>query len=397
MNEKVGSRFDHQEDLRAIDALRGYAVLLVICTHVLIHAHTLVWPVKRLLLLGHTGVQLFFLMSAVTLLMSWSRDEGKAFGARARRFFIHRWFRIAPLYFLAIAFYWLFDQRALDEFNLERLVATLLFYNAWSPYLLPTVGGWIPVPGGWSISVEFMFYLVFPLLSMLVTTVRRAALFVALAYALMLAASMFGRTLYPQLGVEARDHFLFFWPPNQLVVFAIGFLLYLAVKSAAVQARVRRSHLDAGGATAIVVMALLVIQFYPGKNGAPITFLLPQHLLTTLLFAFWALFMLLKPTTLAAPGIVVDIGKTSFSIYLIHFASLACVDALLRKVWPFGMTGVLSIVYTGILFVSATFVAYQVARLTYRFVERPCIRFGKSLHARGRLFWPTSAPGIDGR
>lgn len=387
----AGSRFDQQQDLQAIDALRGYAVLLVICMHVFIHVPTLAWPVKRLLLLGHAGVQLFFLVSAVTLLMSWSRDTGHAFGARARQFFVNRWFRIAPLYFLAIAFYWLFEQRTLDEFNLPRLVGTLLFYNAWSPYLLPTVGGWMPAPGGWSISVEFMFYLVFPLLAMLVTSMRRALLFVLLAYALMLAASVFGQGLYPEVEAEARNRFLFFWPPNQLVVFAIGFLLYRAVKSATVQAWGRRSRLDAGGATALLVAALLAVQFYPGKGWELVAFLLPQHLLLSLLFAGWALFMLLKPRAAVAPGTVVEIGKMSFSIYLINFAALASVETLLSMVWPFGVTGVLSIVYAGILFGLATFASYRVARFTYRYVERPCVRFGKALHGGGRPAWSAGA------
>jgi peptidoglycan/LPS O-acetylase OafA/YrhL len=389
----AASRFDQQQNSRAIDALRGYAILLVIGMHVLGHVPGLVWPAKRLLILGANGVQLFFIASAVTLLMSWNREQGLPLGPRIGRFLTHRFFRIAPLYFLAIVFYWFFERTPATEFSLEKLLATLLFYNAWSPYLIPTVGGWKTVPGGWSISVEFMFYLSFPLLALSVTTVRRAVAFVILAYAVMVAASVYGQHLYPEITSEAREHFLFFWPPNQLVVFAIGFLLYRAIKSATVQAWVQRSRLDAGGATAILGAALLLVQFHPGKDLSLIATLLPQHLLLSVLFAAWALFLILRPNSLAASGIVVNVGKMSFSIYLIHFAALASMNALLAKVWPFGVTGAASIPYAAILLAVAALASYQVARLTYRFIEMPFIRYGKSLHVGGRVLSGTN----DGR
>lgn len=391
------NHFDQQQNSQSIDALRGYAILMVIAMHVLGYVPGLVWPVKRLLLLGANGVQLFFIASAVTLLMSWTRGQGQSLGLRTRRFLIHRFFRIAPLYFLAIVFYWFFESTPVSDFSLEKLLATVLFYNAWSPYLIPTVGGWKTVPGGWSISVEFMFYFAFPLLAMTVTTIRRALLFVVFAYGVLLCASVYGQHLYPEISDEAREHFLFFWPPNQLIVFAIGFLLYQSIKSAAVQAWMRRSRLDANGATAIFGLALLFIQFWSKENFSFLVFLFPQHLMLSILFAGWALFMILKPARLAAPGIVVRVGKMSFSIYLIHFAALAVMDALLIELWPFAATGVASVLYAGTLFAAAALVSYHMARHTYRFIEVPFIRYGKSLHAEQGMLAGMESLGRDVR
>lgn len=377
------NRFDQQQNSRAIDALRGYAILLVICVHVFGHVPTLIWPVKRLLVLGHTGVQLFFIASAVTLLMSWNRESGQSLPVRVTQFLNNRLFRIAPLYVLAIIFYWFFENRTLNDFTMERLVATLLFYNAWSPYLLPTVGGWMPAPGGWSISVEFMFYLLFPLLAMTVTTVRRAVLFLLLSYAVMLTASIYGLRLYPEISNDARTHFLFFWPPNQLVIFAVGFLLYQAIKSPTVQRWVRESHFNANSATVILGATLLVVQFYAKENWPVLTVLLPQHLLMALLFAVWALFMIVKPAALAAPTLIVNIGRMSFSIYLLHFAAIVLMSGLLTRIWPFPVSGAASVIYVSVLLAISTLASYQIARLTYQFVEKPMIRYGKSRHGRG--------------
>lgn len=392
MTSSANRQFDQQQNSRSIDALRGYAILFVIAMHVIGHVPNLVWPAKRLLLLGATGVQLFFIASAVTLLMSWHREQALPLGPRVGRFLLNRFFRIAPLYFLAIPFYWFFENHALADFSLGKLLSTILFYNAWTPYLIPTVGGWKTVPGGWSISVEFMFYLAFPLLALLVTTVRRAALFVTVSYFLMVGASIYGQHLYPEISKAARENFLFFWPPNQLIVFAIGFLLYRCVKSDKVQNWVQHSRLNANSVTAMFVGAILAAQFHPGDSMPLLSLLLPQHLLLSILFAAWSLFMLLKPTALAAPGMIVNVGRMSFSIYLIHFAGLVVMESLLASLWPFGTAGMASIAYAGLLMAAATFASYQLARLTYRFVEKPMIRYGKSIYAGGPDYSSSTLP-----
>jgi peptidoglycan/LPS O-acetylase OafA/YrhL len=210
----------------------------------------------------------------------------------------------------------------------------------------------------------------------------------------MLVAAFYGPFLYPEISSAARNHFLFFWPPNQLIIFSIGFLLYRCIRSEKVRAFVDRSRLDANGATAILGAAVLLLQFYDRDTWPLLSFLLPLHVLLSALFAGWALFMILKPTSLTAPDAVVNIGKMSFSIYLLHFAGLDLANTLLLKVWPFKMTGVFSIPYTGLLLVAATALSYQAARITYRYVELPFIKFGKSLHsgAKANSISPANAP-----
>lgn len=377
----AASHFDRQQNSKAIDALRGYAILLVMGMHVPGHVPTLVWPAKRLLGLGYTGVQLFFIASAVTLMMSWNREQSHTFVTKVKRFFTNRFFRIAPLYYLSIVFYWVFNGMTLADFSSERLFATALFINAWTPDLLPTTDGWMPVPGGWSISVEFMFYLLFPLLALAITTVRRAIFFAVATYVIMLLASNYGPLLYPEISSAAREHFLFFWPPNQLVIFAIGFLLYQCIKSPLICAWVLRSKLHAGSASIMLVGTLLIIQFYDVAFWPSFAFLIPVHFLLAIVYAVWALFMILKPSALAASNIVVSIGKMSFSIYLIHFAVLSAIDSLLTRIWPLGITGVDSLIYAGTLLALSIFVSYFFARVTHRLIEVPFIRYGKSCNA----------------
>lgn len=78
--------------------------------------------------------------------MLWSCSNA-LFWFRSFKFVVHRFFRIAPLYYLTIVFYWFFYQESADNFRFELLFEALFFYNAWSPYLIPAVPGWTPVSG----------------------------------------------------------------------------------------------------------------------------------------------------------------------------------------------------------------------------------------------------------
>ena len=81
-----------------IDALRGYAILMVIAVHSSQYFRDL--PLQALLDQGARGVQLFFVASAITLCMSWTaRDDG------APPFYVRRFFRIAPMFYLALLFF----------------------------------------------------------------------------------------------------------------------------------------------------------------------------------------------------------------------------------------------------------------------------------------------------
>jgi len=381
MDEKsqISLDFDRQDHLQVVDALRGYAILLVIAVHSIGHNKDLVWPVIRPLLLGFYGVQLFFLASALTLLMSWSRSDD-SFARRSGKFLIRRFFRIAPLYYLAVLFYWFAYQAKPADFSIELLLGSLLFYNAWSPYLVPTVPGWTPVPGGWSIGVEFCFYFIFPFLAVLVTTLRRAIVFFFVALAIMIAAAIGGMHLYPELSLEERSNFLYFWPPNQLVIFALGFLLYHCVKNQSIRQRLSASSVTANNASIALCCVLFGTSFYGPRKffdwslGLP-----PTHLLISLFFLVWTIVLVIKPKGWIINSAIIGLGKVSFSAYILHFAVLKYVGVFFKQVWPFSTLGMGSIPYSLALLVTAIVITRYVSGITYRYLEQPFINLGKSI------------------
>lgn len=155
-----------------IDALRGLAIFLVIALHCTQRV-TLELPFLQYIgQNGGKGVQLFYIVSALTLTMSWfSRSE-----ASPSYFYIRRFFRIAPLFYVAILFYGLSGDRgpqywAPEGIQAWQMLLTALFLHGFHPYAINSV-----VPGGWSIAVEVLFYALYPWLIPYCSSLRKSLL-----------------------------------------------------------------------------------------------------------------------------------------------------------------------------------------------------------------------------
>lgn len=141
-----------------LDLVRALAISWVLLAHSLP-----LWPdpnaVRYLRLGGFFGVELFFVLSGLLvgsiLLRTLETERGDGLFARVRHFWIRRWFRTLPNYYLFLLlnltlFAWLFGP-------LEWDWRYLLFLQnlAWSaPPMMPEA---------WSLAVEEWFYLSFPL------------------------------------------------------------------------------------------------------------------------------------------------------------------------------------------------------------------------------------------
>ncbi len=138
-----------------IDSIRGYAVALVILCHATYLLPNLPYPVHRLTVLGWHGVQLFFLASTVTLMMSYEHEVKRNGRADIFAFFLRRFFRIAPAYYAMALFYAIFRPVPPGGFSIGQGLASLAFINAWTPHWMGvTPSDWNVVPGNWSIGLS---------------------------------------------------------------------------------------------------------------------------------------------------------------------------------------------------------------------------------------------------
>ena len=163
---------------RSLDTLRGVAILGVLAVHTNQAVSSGVHQMDALLGWGRFGVQLFFLVSAFTMCYMWHERAGES--ERVRKFYIRRVLRIAPMFWLAIPTYLLLYGTGTSYWSPQGISAldialTATFLHGWWPSSINAI-----VPGGWSIAVEMMFYLLFPFV---ILRIARPVAFLAAAVA----------------------------------------------------------------------------------------------------------------------------------------------------------------------------------------------------------------------
>jgi exopolysaccharide production protein ExoZ len=359
-----------------IDALRGYAILGVIAVHATVAAPGLEWPLRLIAEQGARGVQLFFLVSALTLMLSW-RERGDGL----MPFYIRRIFRIGPMFWLAIVFFVAIEASGLSvgdwwsppAVSWPNILATVTFTHGFHPSSIMSI-----VPGGWSIADEMTFYLLLPLLVATlrswVTTVW--AFVAAVCLSMLVAALAHYGWLFPGLDRQLVEQFAFVSFPNQFPAFLAGILVFHLLGALPGSAPPNALHAGLGIALAAIIAIPFAAMALQG-DLVHTTYLMP--ILYTLPFALgtWCLakggggFMINRATRY--------IGKVSYSAYFWHFPVLGLIDHA-RLFW-FGPPVPAWLQFLAI-FAAAVTLTVGVSSMTYRLVEAPMVRLGRRLADR---------------
>ena len=369
--------------LDQIDAVRGVAILLVMFHHTANIFPEMPYPVKKITNFGWYGVQLFFIASAVTLLLSWHKQpeggSGKTVG-----FFLHRIFRIAPMYYLGGALYFLLRPPG-ELANLKQLLLSMVFVNSWNPSWMPTIGNtWMVVPGGWSISVEFCFYLIFPILAGYCSSIKKSLIFLIASFVLMVISNPIGGSyLSMRYDEKAIDNFLYFWLPNQLIVFSLGFLVYFVIQSKSKYClAVKKIAIDNNLSIPIIgiLMFFTLTQFSSSHYFVESFPYLPTHFLVSVIFSIILVSLLScsSPSRLIVNSFTVAFGKISFSAYVLHFGVLDLIK--MNDDFGFRTGGYEAIFYFScVILPIALMGTFVLSSVTYQVIELPFIKVGRKL------------------
>jgi peptidoglycan/LPS O-acetylase OafA/YrhL len=142
-----------------LDSLRFFAVFLVVGSHYTVFSDYLLGILDP----AFRGVDLFFVLSGflITLGLLKSHQKENNPSISLRNFYIRRFLRIFPIYYLTLFFYWCFD---------HQYVAQSIWWNLFylSNFYLIKVQDWSGVSHLWSLAVEEQFYLVWPLVILFV-------------------------------------------------------------------------------------------------------------------------------------------------------------------------------------------------------------------------------------
>lgn len=356
--------------------------MLVITCHVSYAYPGLPWPVHRLTVIGWHGVQLFFMASALTLLLSWQHEAARHSRPDLTSFYIRRYFRIAPAYYLAAALYFVLRPPP-NGFDFLQLLASLAFVNTWHPQQMALIPGtWNVVPGGWSIGVEFTFYAIFPIFAAVATSGRRVAAMFAASIGLAVASNLaIHGVLQERYDSVIVTNFLYFWFPNQMPVFVLGAALFLLVRAAGRRPEapwvvILRRHGNAAPTLAVILFYMVPYLGLPQWIGEGRGFI-GAFLVASVPLAAFILALSAGGRSLYVNRWAQALGKVSFSAYLLHFMVIEGIlggSPYFFQTAASGVHAIAAFIAGDLVVIVLTFAC---AWITYHIIELPMLELGK--------------------
>ena len=355
--------------LPSIDSLRALAVLAVIIYHVDVNY----------LPGGFLGVDLFFVLSGYLISSLIIKEYRKTGSLNLYNFYIRRARRLLPaVYFMitvGLVVMVLFNEVLLRKSHLDAIFGYIYSSNWWYIFhkldYFDSFGAQSPFKHLWSLAIEEQFYMIFPLLFLLINRKKKSKdgtyklnknfLYVVLGLILVsliahillfdinnisriyfgtdtrafsLLVGVVGAILYPMEKLHAKV------TPQQNIMYSVVSLVSIATLiTVMIYTSEYNTWLYKGGFLLVAILGLIVI-ISSGK----------QHTLMSRLLSF-------KP--------VVFIGKISYSLYLWHFPVLV----LTTPVSEIGNPNIIFVILRVIL-------TFALATASYVFVETPIRKLG---------------------
>jgi len=348
------NRFKH------IDSLRGLAILMVMATHL---GPALQETSTFLTAYGRMGVQLFFVVSALTLCISMQNRINEQF--YIGNFFIRRYFRIAPMYILGVLIYSPLIVNYFPEIksSVFDYLSHIFLLHGFTYNAFKTI-----VPGGWSIGVEFIFYLLFPIIFLFLR--KESSKFKYQSLLIMFICASFVQNLYFQLyepNYSSVWKYGYWSPINQLPVFMVGVLLYRHVCIEMLE----YTLLKCTSRFIVLTFSTMVVWQLQFPFYVALVPLLSA-------FSFYYLYFIFKLIPWLNIRLLQRIGQLSFSMYILHFLSLMILINLNSLDFLRGL-GIISFL---IYFTFLTCLTMILSILTEKLIELKFVSIAKNIIIR---------------
>ncbi len=344
-----------------LDGLRFYAFLGVFVCHTLpfdgafyrrFHL-PMPWLWGAIAKSGAAGVDLFFALSAFLITSILLREREQTDGISLRHFYLRRILRIWPLYFLLIA---------VGVVLAHTMASQRLPWYYVAGYLL-FAGNWVHAVFGrpesicsplWTVSIEEQFYLLWPLLMKMLG--RRGMIVAGMVTFLLATVSRIGFMLAGWSG-----GFIYYGSTSRCDSLALGILLALFADRLPRLTRGARWLLLAGGLAGWVVSSAWL-----NEQPGPVDMRMVLGRLMVSLAAGAILYACLHSHSKLVRGAwVVQLGKISYGLYMLHLTGILIMLSLFHPVWGWQLLAT-----KGMGFVMTVILAL----VSYRWVESPFLR-----------------------
>lgn len=354
----------HPKHIESIESLRGVAALMILLYHL---AELVKIPLPGSLGFISThfglGVPLFYTISGFALAYGYADRLNKP--AQIKRFYIRRLFRIAPLFYTMLCL-WLLANWVV--WNTTVSFRTIALNMSFLFGLIPGQHESI-VWAGWSIGIEMLYYLIFPVIVVLIPNLWAAL-------GAFVVACLLSTKIFHALSTAGFGSYAYMNLGTHLPFFAGGFVafrLWQAMRFARIP-RLGWGLLAVSGLLALLVAgspyvyaALVDIGFERG--------------IWAVVFAMLLLSACHTRNPVLESGPLRNLGKLSFSLYLLHPMIMAGLIKLDFRIWVIQLS---EAAMTNFL-IAAFFIiglVWMFSSLSYRFVEAPGIELGKRLVKR---------------
>lgn len=266
--------------------------------------------ISNIFLKANVGVSYFFILSGFIMIVAYHKKEKIEY----LEYYKNRFARIYPLYVLGLLLYLV---TRYSGFNSTDAVLYLFGWQSWIPGKAMVLN--FP---GWSISVEFLFYLIFPLLYNHFYSKKNKSVWVMTG--LIWIVSQIFSHLYEASpsykGPHTESHeFLYYFPLMHINEFLVGNLAGLFfVKN------FKQRNYDVPVAL-IFISVLLALIFVPlfYHNGLMAVLFIPLIVLISMNNGFLTRLFSLKPLEY--------LGEASYAVYITHIPVLYMVREILKK------------------------------------------------------------------
>jgi peptidoglycan/LPS O-acetylase OafA/YrhL len=324
-------------------------------------SHFFNYNITKYLFIGNAGVNLFFVISGflITEILLTYKDSSNSLVDNLKKFYLRRFFRIFPIYYLYLVFIGIFCFSIVKDVLPWAFLYCINFYQY-------TGDEPILVSHLWTLSIEEQFYIFWPILILALPRKRIFILIIGVVFFAIISRFL----------IEGINHKSFL--PSCLDAFGLGALFAYLKKYHTTKLKVILGY------NAVWVVSLLYYISMILLNIWNVTILDTSFRLSISIISFYLIGISLFSkgnfkfaNFLLENKLAIYIGKISYGIYLYHLLIAYFLDPFINAYLlnKFGSeTSVLKYIYFNSYLIKLplyTIITIAVAAISFKYIERP--------------------------